>query len=159
MKSAKTVNAIIDSLFSYLEERIPQLKPLSINSPAIQTRGSVSASIVVSSLFTGSLDGKLSIALDWDTASKLAQIVNPPKAGQPNTEIPESIEQLFEKAWPMMASNLKTNGIETQILSLPTSLDTNVLLGKDGPIASLEIPINCRYGPLHMYLALNETRS
>ena len=153
MLNAQEVNTILDSLLNTLEERVPTLRTLSIGNPELMKSAGTHGSIVLGALFTGSLDGKVTLVLEWTTGFQIAEEAGGLKVDSFSEEAQRAIESVFYEAAQKMASGFMEQGAGVEIFPLPTLLDTSVLLGEEGETGALRLPINAPSGNMNLYLA------
>lgn len=153
MLNVQQVNLILEALFKTLEEKVPSIAPLSVGTPeAVKTPGAY-GSVVLSALFTGDLDGKLTLTLEWVIAFAIAGEITRQKVENFNTQVQNAVETVFYEGAQGIASGLATQGKTVEIRPLPTLVDTDVLLAEDNKHKPLKLPITAKGGLLNLYLA------
>ena len=155
MLNAPQVNTILGELLSTLETRVTTLLPLAVTAPEVTRTPGVYGSVILGALFTGELDGKLTLTLEWVTAFMIAEEVTRTKIEGFTPEVQAAVETVFYEAAQGIASGLLAAGLQVEIRPLPTLVDTDVLLAEEGKPGAIKIPILHDAGVLNLFLSFD----
>lgn len=153
MLNAPQVNTILGELLNALETQVATLRPLAISSPEVTRTPGVYGSVILGALFTGEIEGKLTLTLEWVTAFMIAEEVTRTKVEGFTPEVKEAVETVFLEAAQGIATGLLNAGMQVEIRPLPTLVDTDVLLGEEGKSNAIKIPITHDAGVLNLFLS------
>jgi len=151
MRNAEQINSVLDSLYETFE---PLLGTALYIGPleGVKTSGTY-GSIILSALFTGSFEGKLTLTLEWVSGFQLAEAVINAKIERYNEEVQKGLETVFSTAMSNTQARLTALAGPVSIRVLPTLVDTNALLGEAGEIGAVKVPIHSDSGVMNLYFA------
>lgn len=154
MLSAEHINIILDCLYRSLREKIPNLRFPSLGAIEVVGAVGVHGSVVFGSLLTGDLDVKMTVAIDWETAIKLATTITKiDKADAFDQPLMDALEGVVNDTWEKVTAHYSQMGVQCEILPLPTMIDGNVLLGAHPDPLTIKIPIRTDWQPIDLYLS------
>jgi CheY-specific phosphatase CheX len=152
MLNAVEVNTIVESTLAAIE-CVPKMPQLSIGPPEAMPQPGAYGSLILGALFTGGLEGKLTMTLEWVTVFALAEALTNTRIEGFNEEAQQALESLFQAAVQGMADRFAELGVELDIRVMPTLVDTSVLLGEEGQRGSVKVPILLESGTINLFLA------
>jgi len=155
MLNAQEVNALLAALFHHLEAQVPALAPLSVAEPAaVRTTGAY-GSVIWSALFTGDLEGKATLTLDWETAYLIAEVLLRKKSDGFSAEAQHAVSDFFQAAFHEATKHWKTLGRSVHLHPLPLQMDADVLLSEDGRPGAARFSIHHQADKINLYLAVH----
>ncbi len=159
MLNAVEMNTILEGLFDVLEAKIPTLAPLTIGKLApVMTTGAY-GSVILGALFTGDLEGKLTLTLEWETAFLIAEVLLQSKAEGFSKESQEVVEGLFAEALRQVLQKFQSQGLNLEIHPLPLLTDADVLLSEQGNPGALRLSLSHATDEISLYFSIrNRTK-
>ena len=95
MLNADCVNQILDGILLTFEEKAPLLRSLTVGTPeGMAVRGTY-GSIILGARVTGSVQGKITLILDWDLAGQIAKALTDSKLTELEDIPKQAVEGVF----------------------------------------------------------------
>jgi len=155
MLNANEVNSLLEAFFAVVETKVPALGPLSVSEPTAITTSGAYGSVILGALFTGDLEGKLTLTLDWETAYLIAEALTQTRSEGFGAESQRALEGLFQETLNDMGQRLLAVGRNTQARALPLLMDADVLLSEDGRPSAIRLALTHESDRLNLYLAMS----
>jgi CheY-specific phosphatase CheX len=150
--NADQVNAILESFYQELENRLPAWKPLSLGNPEALS-GGASGAFILSALFSGEQEGKLTLIYDWDTVFRVAGELLQTPVDTLDEQTQTALWNVFHACLQSIAVRFTEQGLSVNISPLPILSDACALLAEDHHTPVLKLPLQTRGGTLQLYLA------
>jgi chemotaxis protein CheY-P-specific phosphatase CheC len=149
--NANQINSILNVFFDEIESRLPEWNGMSVGEISSVSSG-VHGPFMMSALISGEHEGKITLLLEWDTATKLAGDLLQKPIESFDEESKEIVESLFHETMNGIASTLNTASQNVEYNILPTLSNSTVLLAEDRSIPVVKIPIQTRTGVMQLFL-------
>lgn len=155
MLNAREVNTILEAVLGTIEEKAKAVGKLNVGRPeAVKTAGTY-ASVVLGALFTGQLQGKMTLTMDWTTAFTIAEEMTQTKVESFNREVQTAVETVFTEAAARMTASFTGRGCKVNIHPIPTLVDSDALLAEEEKASAIRIPLETPAAALNLYLAFD----
>lgn len=156
MLTANQINIILDALYQALLQKIPNLRiPSAVSIQGVKETG-VQAALAFGFLFIGKIETKMTLILEWETAIKLAaKIIKVEKVDSFDKNQLEALETVMQDAIEKIMARFIEAGTQCEILPLPITTDSPVLLGSSFESRTLKIPILTQWQPILLYLSFS----
>lgn len=153
MLNADQVNVILDAMFTTFDARVPNLTSLQVTQPEPVNSTGAYGSVILGALFTGGLEGKLTLAFDWAMAFQIAEAISGTKIEGFSDVAQQALIGMFQEAVQIMADRFAGAGVMLDIRILPTLVDTSVLLSEGGDGGAIRLPLQADQGAMNLYLS------
>lgn len=158
MLNAQEVNTLLESFYAVLENKVPSLGPLSVTEPAGVPTSGAYGSVILGALFTGDLEGKLTVTFDWETVYLIAEVLLQARSEGFGEESQRALENLFQETLNEVTERLRAEGRNVIARALPLLMDADVLLSEDGRPGAIRLTLTHETDRIQLYLAMSGNR-